>query len=671
MSTFSESIVTAVAHVQGAAAPWRWQRILAASADDREAVTSLMRSEFRLDLIRVGKHVSLEPGETCVVEVEEGKWEAVVALEDGSFQSLVTDANVTRKDALLCYHLTPVKDVTGLSTEVFLPRNGEERRIVRKILLATLAINLMVVVMPLYMNALYDRVLPAKASASLWALSLGVVFAIIGEFLVRGERRKLFSRLADIIHARVEPTVLRQVLGIPASRLTNWGMKQYQALQDWQKLRSCYWLFANSNIIDIPFVILYLLAILILSGWLVLVPIAGLGVYAFIVWRFWRTEAGREDRRFPVMPVISPSEINVARTLARTDLLHDRLMYGSETVLRAEDSRFTRQSSRQTLLTAIISSQTVVIVVAAFYLSINGLMNPAALFAVILLASRLAQPFMSLSMLVGSLQEAVLSYHRFDDLLVKNAAAIQVDGIDQENKIAALSSRIPLWDIHKGNFRYDDDRAILENLTLAIARGEKVALVGNAGSGKSTIMRLLAGTINLDTGSIRFSGLNMPKGQSVVAEKVHYLWQGDTLLADTAYEYLCLDVSRTRQQCEQVLEKLGLIDNRQVGSIDLDRFWNQSGRAPTPEQRQMLAIARLTLTDRNIFLLDEPTEHLNQRHEMLLVNTLKEKLNTESSMVLSTDRFELLKLVDRVIHIERGNIIFDGPRDAFLKRVSS
>ena len=140
------------------------------------------------------------------------------------------------------------------------------------------------------------------------------------------------------------------------------------------------------------------------------------------------------------------------------------------------------------------------------------------------------------------------------------------------------------------------------------------------------------------------------------------------MLTSSVYEFLCLEGRLSREECENILHQLDLVSGEMQIADKLEVTWRDAGFYPNPAHRQMLASARLALTKRKILLLDEPTSQLSQKQEARVANVLKNILQSDTTMVVSTDRFDILSLTERVIVLDQGHIQFDGPTREFLRR---
>ncbi|WLT08141.1 ATP-binding cassette domain-containing protein [Bartonella apihabitans] len=533
-----------------------------------------------------------------------------------------------------------------------------------KLLFGSIFINLMIVVTPLYLNAIYSRILPAYASASLWTFSIGVALALLGEFLLRRDRQKLNISLIQRIHTTIEPNIVRRLLRVNASQSNEWGAAQFRALDDWKMVRNFALLTLNLNVVDVPFILLFLLVIAILGQWVVVVPLFIIAIIFCVMYYYWRQAALQFKERPLHRDPPTPVDMMVASIIGRPDVVSDRYMSDSETDIEAWQKRYQRTAAFQRLNYAINGIQLVLIVIMAYYLVLAGSLNQGAIFAVILLAGRMLMPLFGVSSIVYEAYGAHLSYKRLKKLIGESS-----DNQDQPIHLEKYENlKSPLWLIEHGTFAYNSEKVILDDLDLVIPKGQKVALFGRNGSGKSTLLKLLAGYLSLEKGTITFSKRPLHAGDESIKHLIHYAWQEHVMLTSSVYEFLCLEGRLSREECENILHQLDLVSGEMQIADKLEVTWRDAGFYPNPAHRQMLASARLALTKRKILILDEPTSQLSQKQESRVANVLKNILQPDTTMVVSTDRFDILSLTERVIVLDQGHIQFDGPTREFLRR---
>jgi ATP-binding cassette subfamily C protein LapB len=233
----------------------------------------------------------------------------------------------------------------------------------------------------------------------------------------------------------------------------------------------------------------------------------------------------------------------------------------------------------------------------------------------------------------------------------------------------------------KGNFDIKEKTKITygEKLGLILSRltiksGEKIAVIGNIGSGKTSLLRLLSGMYNPTEGKILLDDINLNKiSKPNLSENIGYLQQDGRLFKGTLRENITLGLSAiTDEEILAISKKTGLLD-RVINTTDkgLDLEISEGGLGLSGGQKQLLNLTRIFLKNPKIWLLDEPTASLDTQLELVVINLLKNKLHSTDTLVLITHKMQMLELVDRVIVINNNQVIMDGNKDNVLQRLKN
>lgn len=214
-------------------------------------------------------------------------------------------------------------------------------------------------------------------------------------------------------------------------------------------------------------------------------------------------------------------------------------------------------------------------------------------------------------------------------------------------------------------FAYRDD-PVLQDLDLSIAPGEKVALVGASGGGKSTLVQLLLGLYTAQAGTIRFGGASLEEiGLERVREDVAVVLQHPALFNDTVRANLCMGRERSDEACWQALEIAQLAPTIRGLPEGLDSMVGRSGVRLSGGQRQRLAIARMVLAEPKVVILDEATSALDAATEYALHEALGRFLNGRTTLIVA-HRLSAVKQADRVLVFDGGSIAEDGDHQQLI-----
>jgi ATP-binding cassette subfamily C protein LapB len=224
----------------------------------------------------------------------------------------------------------------------------------------------------------------------------------------------------------------------------------------------------------------------------------------------------------------------------------------------------------------------------------------------------------------------------------------------------------------KAVFAYRADQPTLEVPTLSIQPGERIAVLGAVGSGKSTLVKMLSGLYKPKTGSILLDGIDMDHlAPEFVREHIGYLPQDVRLFNGTLRDNLTLGLPAPNDSLVLRAARLtGLDQVIQNHPKGLELEINEGGRGLSGGQRQLVGLTRLLLAQPRIMLLDEPTASMDIQLEARVMKHLFEDIAPESVLVVVTHKMGLLPHVNRIVVVDKGRIVADGPRDQILARMN-
>ncbi len=217
-------------------------------------------------------------------------------------------------------------------------------------------------------------------------------------------------------------------------------------------------------------------------------------------------------------------------------------------------------------------------------------------------------------------------------------------------------------------FSYGEEFNVLNDVTLDIAAGEKVALVGASGGGKSTLVQIILGLYPADSGNLYFDGVNIREiGLDVVRENVATVLQQPAMFNDSVRENLCLGRMLSDEVIWQALAIAQLKEVVEKMPQGLDTIVGRSGIRLSGGQRQRLAIARMILADPRVVILDEATSSLDTETEARLHEAMHEFLQQRTTLIIA-HRLSAVKQADRVLVFEAGRIIDEGRHEDLIVR---
>ncbi|WP_345844238.1 type I secretion system permease/ATPase [Shewanella algae] len=623
----------------------------------------------------------LRSGDACVVlgiDQQTQQAEVVLSQSDGSEQWL----KLSELQAQYSGHLFLIKKrfrYDERSPEVLKPREGhwfwstlwESRSIYRDVLVASVLINLFAIATPMFSRLVYDKIVPNLAFDSLWVLASGIT-VVFGFDLVLKLMRSYFIDVAgkksDLL---ISAKIFAKVMGIRLEAKPPSVGAFARHLQEFESIREFFTSATISSLIDLPFALLFLLVIYMLAGPLVLVPLLAvilLCLYSLLIQKPLARSIEEGSR------LASQKHANLVESLAGLETVK---MFGAQSQFQyrweeavshmstwAIKSRKITDSVQNTagFLQQFVS---VAMIVFGVYLIAAGELTMGGLIAASMLSGRAVGPLVQLSLLSTRYNQAKSAMTILERLMAMPSE--QEEGKRYIHR-PVLKGKIEFDNV---SFNYPgSDRAAVSNINLCIEPGEKVAIIGRIGSGKTTLERLLLGLFQPQQGSIRLDDTEISQINPMnVRRNIGCVPQDVTLFFGSIRDNIAL--GRPQVSDAEVLSaasRAGVTGFTQQDPAGLERQIGEGGQQLSGGQRQAIAIARAFLGNPQVLVLDEPTSSMDNRSELYIKRQLQ-SLSASQTLVLITHKMSMLNVVDRLIVMEKGKIIADGPRDEVLERL--
>ncbi len=533
-----------------------------------------------------------------------------------------------------------------------------------EVLICTLIINLVGLFSPFFSMLVFDKVIGNNIPETLWGLAAGMVLFLGLDFLMRFIRLLIIEKSAYRGDAGADRVVLQRLLGQSGGAVISTGalLARYRELAASRDLLSSSYLVAAA---DLPFAVLFLLAMGLIGGPVVLAPvvIGGALIALSLALRGPIARRNQEAQAMEGLRLGLLAEIVTHLDLIRTSRL--RALFDRRWSALADQSSEAR--SRGRLLTglnyAALSEGAMLIWVAVIV--IGALMTEANLLTVggltacSILSNRIGGQVSSLVILVGRYDVHRRAKARFDESLAPAAAAT-----------VSLPPRAMDggYHVHGLGFRFPGDRpAVLDQLSLQITPGERIGVVGRNGSGKSTLLRCLAGALAPTSGAVMIDGANISAFDPAWrAGWLAYKPQDPLLFEGTLEQNIVGDETAwDRQRLRRALHLSGLAEAIARGELSLDLAVAAGGANLSGGQRQSVALARSLMVEARVMILDEPTAGIDHELETLVAGRIAEA-SRDCTLVVATHSVSLLGQLDRLIVLDRGRIVADGPTRSIL-----
>ena len=542
------------------------------------------------------------------------------------------------------------------------------------ILLAALVVNLLALAVPLFTMNVYDRVIPNKAIPTLWVLALGVGLALGFDFMLRLARSRLVDEIGRTLDAKLSQKLFEKVMNLPmASRQGSTGalakrVSEYEQVRDF---------FASTTVVllvDISFLFLFLILITVLAGWLVAVPIVGIAIMCFVGFGLQK-KMGRvaldAQADSSLQHSVLVESIGGMETLkasgAEGQMLGRWRRYSSMSASTQEEMRRTTAIA---VNLASLSQQVISVglLIGGFYRFNAGEMSMGAIIAIVMLAGRAMAPVGQFAFLITRAKQSLTTMDSLQQMMEQ-----------EDERSAAARSIVP--EIRVGqinlshvNFTYPGAASpSLADINLAISPGERIGIIGRVASGKSTLGRLLCGLYQPGEGVMTIDGLDSRQYHPhQIREAFRFVGQDAEVFSGTVRDNLMLGAAGADDdQLIDAVRRSGadIFLSRDAAGFDLPV--GERGSRLSGGQRALLILARALVSPSKLLFLDEPTGAMDTQTETYFIDHLKSALAPGQTLVVSTHRHQMLSIVDRLIVIDGGRIVADGPKAEVLGHMTA
>ncbi|WP_269792862.1 type I secretion system permease/ATPase [Stenotrophomonas sp. Iso1] len=540
----------------------------------------------------------------------------------------------------------------------------------RHILLASLVTNFLGIASILFSMQVYDRVVPAQSMPTLYVLFGGVLFAMVFAYVLRQAR----TRITDVLGKRADLRVSDKVFG-HALRVRNAARPKstgtfISQLRELESVRDMLTSTTIAAVADVPFFLLFCVMFWYIAGSLVWIPVLAAilmvlpGILLQKRLRALAQEGMRESSLRNAMLVEAVQGIEDIKLLQAEPRFQTHWNHYNEinadTGMKLRDLTGTLNNWAQTVQTGVF---TVVVFVGA-PMVMEGDITTGVLVAASMLSSRMLGPLASLTQILSRWQQARIAKEALDNLL-----RMPVDNPDHGKRIhrASLAGR---YVFTNAVFSHDGKQPSLKIGGLRVRSGERIAILGRNGAGKSTLLRALSGMMDPQTGHVLLDDVPLSHiDPADVRRDVGFLSQESRLFYGTLRENLLMGApTATDEELMEALRAGGAWTYVCALPDGLDHVVLEGGLGLSGGQRQSLMLARLLVRNPNVLLLDEPSASLDEAAEQGVIQTLA-GLPETTTMVIATHRMAMLQLVKRVLVVDNGQVLLDGPRDEVIEKL--
>ena len=546
----------------------------------------------------------------------------------------------------------------------------------RKAMLASLVCaglvsNCVSLALPLFTMTVFDRVVPHSAFETLWALALGIFGLLLIDLAVRHAKLKITDAIGLAAGTSLGAKIYGKLVRAPVKSVPKTAGAAVQPFNDVGAAGQLAPQFAAALLSDIPFFAVVIALLAMLGGAIAVIPIVAMVVlFALqaITHRLSMSATGEDARLSQRQTQMIIETVGAIETL-KAGCAEAQFLGNWER--RADAAAFAGHRLRVSHavvahISAFVSQAVVVLtVVIGVYQVSAASMSIGALSASMLLVGRVIQP---ISSLMGQYFRLLQIEETTRGLVALAGAQAEAGSDAHAPGKAGLSAKLEL---RKISFAYPGNAVpVLQEVTLQIAPGERVGIVGRAGCGKSSLLRLLIRLQEPTSGDIVLDGRDMRQFDPVEIRRAVALMTQDTVLIDgTLHDNLTLGLGEISQEYHDFVCGLsGVSDIAHRHPSGFSLAVGPGGRSLSGGERQAVALARALMGRPKLLLLDEPTSAMDNDRETRVIASLA-KLNPQVGMIIATHRLPALSLVDRVIFMEAGRVVADGPKDKVFQQL--
>ena len=549
----------------------------------------------------------------------------------------------------------------------------EQRGVYRDVLWAALLINVFALATPLFSMNVYDRVVPNNAVETLWALSIGVLLVIAADLFMRSLRSHFVDEASARIDVRISSTLMEKVLGMRMENRPESVGAFAANLRGFEQVRDFIASSTVTALIDLPFGLLFIAVLAWISPWLA-VPV--IVAFTLILVMGYVMQHRLHELSETTYKAAAMRNATLIESLGAMETIKAQ---AAEGVIQARWERANAFLARTNVKMRALSSKAmyatntvtqlvwITMIVVGVYLISQRELTMGALIAASMLSSRSLAPASQIVGLLMQYQSARTALESLNKIMDNEVERPDGKSFIQRPQLKGVI------EFRNVKFRYPNrDDAALEGISFKIAAGERVALIGRVGSGKSTIQRLIMGMYQPTDGAVLLDGIDLRQlDPADVRRNVASVSQDVTLFYGSLRENITFGLPFADDSAVvAAAEVAGLTDyvNRHPKGFDMPV--GERGESLSGGQRQSVGIARAVLHNSPILLLDEPTSAMDFSTEGQITAKVS-AFAQNKTVVLVTHRTSMLAMVSRVIVIDGGRVVADGPRERIMEALTS
>ncbi|MCO7229478.1 type I secretion system permease/ATPase [Halomonas sp. CnH100-B] len=547
----------------------------------------------------------------------------------------------------------------------------ENRRLYRDIVLGSVAINLFAIAMPLFVLNVYDRVVPNQATETLWVLAVGIFIVLCFDLALRLMRSSFVDLAASRADVKLSSSIMAKSLGLRLEERPASTGSFTSTLQSFESVRAFIGSATILGIVDLPFVLMFAAIIALINPWLVLPVLVGIVfvlLYALaaqgklheLSQTTWEVGAQRNS-----LLVESISQLENVKALRAESRIQRHWEKASAFLSKTGAQLKMVSTSVSNVAQWAQHSVAVCVIIVGVYQIIEGNLTQGGLIAAYMLSSRAMAPISQAAALLAQYHQSSTALDSLNAVMDKKVERHEGKAYVEKPSFAGNIR------LEKVTLRYpNEERDALKDVSITVKAGEKVALLGRIGCGKSSLNKLVLGFYQPTSGAVLVDNVDIRQLDPLQLRRhIGYVPQDVSLFSGSLRDNIVAGGGSDRVDDDALLRAIELaglenLVNSHPHGVDLQV--GERGQALSGGQKQSVAIARALVQDPPILLLDEPTSSMDNASEEAFKANLKNVAAGKTILVV-THRTSLLSLVDRIIVMDAGKVVADGPRDTVVE----
>ena len=644
----------------------------------KEACASLQNLGFEATFVNISqKQLELEELPLIAFDKEQNPLVLIERKSDGSYVVIrdkkAKNSEIISQGDFENIFLGYIVSIRKLSEFELQQRRGHwffgafksSRWLYAQVIVASVISNFLALTTSIFTMTVYDRIIPNSAVDSLIALSIGVVIALSFDFIIRTIRGRFIDKASKAADIEVSNTLFDRVLSLTPAEQSQKTGAMASIIKEFETLREFFTSSTLVILVDLPFAFFFIYVISLIAGPMALVPlvavpivvVVGLLIQPFIARLTKATQQTGMNKQSVLVETLSGLE--TVNATGSGQLMKSRYI---EALIGQSQSGGKSRNISQFLVNFSASVQQYAQVGAIFYgvfLIRDGLITQGALIAAVILGGRTLAPLAQLANALTRVNGAMTAYKSLNALLKNfNNAGLNDNYVSRSKLTGSIEFK---------NVSFSFPGAVeptIKDLSIKITPGQKVAVVGKMGSGKSTLIKLISGLYEPTEGAVLIDGIDVRQlDKTDLQHNVGVMLQDSWLFSGTVKENIQLGLLEYDDDHILSVARISGVDDFVASNPKgYDFEIKERGVGLSGGQKQSINLARALLHDPKLLLLDEPTSSMDQGTEKKIVDNLQD-YGKEKTMVIITHRNPILTMVDRVLVVENGKVVADNTPD--------